>query len=147
MARKTLAYLSALYEAIRLTALYLITYTLFSADFQAGLGPLFLAAAMPGLALIAILAAAGVYDTLWRPAFLSLRIYKGLSIPVWGLLLFAMLTSPLTAGTLLLAIVALGIVDVFSFLLSFLAPGEEPKKTEAAPEQAEQPEYNEIEVE
>lgn len=144
-ARKVIANLSAVYEAIRLAALYLIVFTIFPGEFRTGIGPIFLAAALPALALIAMLAAAGVYDALWRPLFLAFRLYKGLSIPVWGLVILTMLTSPLLERSALLAIAALGIVDVSSFLLSFLAPREEETGSDP-PDRTDRPEYEETEV-
>lgn len=145
-ARRIIVTLCALYEALRLAALYLIVYVSFPGEFSLGFGPLLLAAAMPAFALIAILLAAAGEVALWRPLFLSYRIYKGLTIPVWGFLLITLLTGPLMEPRLLIAVVALGIVDLSSFLLSFLAPKQESDENDGADE-AEHPKHEEIEVE
>lgn len=151
-ARVIIVYLCAIYEAIRLTALYLLVYVLFPGEFGVGFGPLLLTAAMPALALIALLAAAGRYPALWHPAFISFRIYKGLTIPVWAYLLLSLATGPLMSGRILVTLAALGIVDVSSFLLSFLAPGqddgrEQPEREETRIEEDHHPKHEEIEVE
>ncbi|MFP4302206.1 MAG: hypothetical protein ACLFQZ_09285 [Spirochaetaceae bacterium] len=144
-ARRIVVTLCALYEALRLAALYLIVYVTFPGEFGIGFGPLLLAAAMPAFALIALLAAGGIADPLWRPLFLSYRIYKALSIPVWGYLLIVLLSGPLMNPQLLIAVTALGVVDLSLFLLSFLAPGENGE--EAEPEKDHHPKHEETEVE
>jgi hypothetical protein len=148
-ARRIIVTLCALYEALRLAALYLIVYVTFPGEFALGFGPLLLAAAMPAFALIAILVAAVSEGALWRPLFLSYRIYKGLTIPVWGFLLVTLLSGPLMDPRLLMAVAALAIVDLSSFLLSFLAPAQEGSGRQGEESEGEEhhPKHEEIEVE
>lgn len=143
--RRIIVTLCALYEALRLAALYLIVYVTFPGEFGLGFGPLLLAAAMPTFALIALLAAGAVENSLWHPLFISYRIYKALTIPVWGYLLTALLSGPLMEARLLLAVGALGVVDLSLFLLSFLAPRQESGEEEQ--EEDHHPKHEEIEVE
>lgn len=144
-ARRTIVTLCALYEAFRLAALYLIVYVTFPGEFGLGFGPLLLTAAMPAFALIALLAAAGGNDPLWRPLFISYRIYKALTIPIWGYLLITLLSGPLMEPRLLIAVAALGIVDLSLFLISFLAPSQNGKEEEQ--EEDHHPKLEETEVE
>ena len=148
-ARRIIVTLCALYEALRLAALYLIVYVTFPGEFRLVFGPLLLAAAMPAFALIALLVAAVREGALWRPLFLSYRIYKALTIPVWGFLLISLLTGPLMEPRLLIAVGALGIVDLSSFLLSFLAPEQDgpEEQTEQSSDEEDHPKHEEIEVE
>ena len=144
-ARRAIVTLCALYEALRLAALYLIVYVTFPGEFGLGFGPLLLAAAMPVFALIALLAAGGQEESLRQPLLISYRIYKALALPVWGYLLLSLLSGPLMDPRLLVAVAALGLVDLSLFLLSFLAlrqdNGEEPA------EERDHPKHEETEVE
>lgn len=149
-ARRFIVSLCAAYEALRLFALYLLLSVLFPGDFAAGLGALLLVAAMPALAVVALLVAAGRYAELWHPVFVAYRVYKGLSIPVWGYLMLSLLSGPILEPQILLALAALGVVDVVTFLLSFLAPGEQSRGEQEDGQESEgadnHPRHEEIEV-
>ncbi len=149
-ARRFIVNLCAAYEALRLFALYLLVSLLFPGEFSAGLGPITLIAAMPAFALITFLIAAGRYAELWGPTFIAYRLYKGLSVPVWVFLLLQLLTGAALEPRSLVALAALAVVDLLSFLLSFLAPQESGETTgaqeEPAQERDDHPRYEEIEV-
>lgn len=122
--KSVVAHLCAGYEAIRLAAIYFTAYLLFPREFATGLGPLLLAGILPSFALIALVAAAGLYGELRRPTAIAFRIYKALTIPVWAYLLLTLLAGGVVERTTLLALAALGLFDVTCLLLSFLVSPE-----------------------